>query len=178
MQFDNYIVRQPKLTDLENYFQMIERNRPRLEDFFAGTVSKTKTYGDTEVFLADMMRRIKAKTYLPFIIIDSISQTIIGYVDVKNIDWNLPKAELGCYIDESCAGKGISKKALLLVIRHLFDDHGFNKLFLRTHQENQAARALAEACGFEREGLLRRDYKTTKGEIVDLIYYGLLKPGT
>ena len=34
---------------------------------------------------------------------------------------------------------------------------------------------LLEKCGFEKEGLIRRDYKTTSGELVDLIYYGKLK---
>ncbi|MFT5779805.1 MAG: ribosomal-protein-serine acetyltransferase [Crocinitomicaceae bacterium] len=38
-----------------------------------------------------------------------------------------------------------------------------------------AAKKLAESCGFEIEGTIRKDYKTTSGELIDLIYYGLLK---
>ena len=51
---------------------------------------------------------------------------------------------------------------------------GFNKLFLRTHPGNASARKLAENCGFEIEGIIRKDYKTSKGELVDLVYYGKL----
>ena len=51
---------------------------------------------------------------------------------------------------------------------------GFTKLFLRTSPANTDACLLAEKCGFEIEGLLRKDYKTTSGELVDLRYYGLL----
>jgi len=36
------------------------------------------------------------------------------------------------------------------------------------------AKKLAESCGFQVEGIIRRDYKTTTGELVDLLYYGKL----
>lgn len=175
MQFDNYLLRKPKPADAVKYFEMIEYNRTRLEDCFAGTLSKTRTLADTENFLADMMKRIEAKSYMSFLIVDTNTDTLMGYIDVKNIDWNLPKAELGCYLDSRYVGKGVSKKALLMVINYLLDELHFNKIFLRTSPNNKPARALAESCGFEQEGLLRKDYKTTKGEIVDLIYYGLVK---
>lgn len=38
----------------------------------------------------------------------------------------------------------------------------------------KSARALAEHCDFEVEAIIRSDYKTTKGELIDLVFYGLL----
>jgi RimJ/RimL family protein N-acetyltransferase len=55
-----------------------------------------------------------------------------------------------------------------------FEEHKFKKLFLRTHPTNLAARKIAEKCGFEVEGIIKRDYKTTSGELIDLVYYGRL----
>jgi RimJ/RimL family protein N-acetyltransferase len=49
------------------------------------------------------------------------------------------------------------------------------KLFLRTHEKNIASRRVAEKNGFVMEGIIRNDYKTTSGVVVDLMYYGLLK---
>ena len=57
---------------------------------------------------------------------------------------------------------------------YCFDYFQFKKIFLRTHHTNKSAQAIAEKCGFEKEGVIRMDYKTTSGEIVDLIYYGKL----
>jgi ribosomal-protein-serine acetyltransferase len=82
---------------------------------------------------------------------------------------------LGCYIDEDYANKGITTHAFQIFCNFCFSEHHFQKLFLRTHHSNISARRVAEKCGFEIEGTLRRDYKTTSGEIVDLIYYGKLK---
>lgn len=172
MQFDNYAIRLLTSQDLEAFYNLVDKNRPRLEDFFAGTVSKTRTLKETEKFMVDIIQKVSSKTYFPYIIINNLSNTIIGFIDLKNIDWNIPKSELGCYIDEDYTGKGITTKAISLFCDHCFEKYSFKKIYLRTHEANMSARIVAEKCGFELEGLIRRDYKTTAGKVVDLMYYG------
>jgi RimJ/RimL family protein N-acetyltransferase len=172
MRFDNYSIRLLTIGDLESYFALVERNRTRLEDFFTGTVSKTQTLEDTRTFIIDITQRSIAKTYFPYIIEDKKTNQIVGFLDLKNIDWNVPKSEVGCYMDEAYASKGITTKAFSLFCEYCFKEFRFKKLFLRTHESNTCARRVAEKCGFEIEGKIRRDYKTTSGEVVDLIYYG------
>lgn len=174
MQFDNYLIRFLTVEDLSAYFLLVQKNRKRLEDFFTGTVSRTQTLEDTRNFLADITQRAKDKSYFPFIIVEDISNTIVGFLDLKNIDWSIPKSEVGCYIHEDYASKGITTKAFSLFCDYCFKEYGFQKLFLRTHESNTSARRVAEKCGFAIEGTIRREYKTTSGEIVDLIYYGKL----
>jgi len=70
------------------------------------------------------------------------------------------------------ANKGVLTKALKVFTDFCFKNYGFNKLFLRTHETNYPARKVAAHCGFEIEGTIRRDYKTTTGELVDLLCYG------
>lgn len=172
MKFDHYILRLLTIDDLDAYFHLIEQNRKRLEDFFTGTVSKTQTFEDTRAFLKDITQRATEKTYFPYIIVDTSNNKIAGFLDLKNIDWNIPKSEMGLYIDKDYAHQGISTRAFQLFCDFCFEEYQFKKLFLRTHYNNTFARKVAEKCGFEIEGTIRRDYKTTSGEIVDLIYYG------
>lgn len=176
MEFDNYQIRLLQLTDLDSYFQLVERNRKRLEDFFTGTVSRTHTLADTQLFLEENLKKSQEKTYFPFILEDRLSGNFIGFFDIKNIDWSIPKAELGCYTDEEYAGLGITSKAFSLFVAYCFEHYQFRKLFLRTHHSNMSAQRLAEKNGFDIEGIIRCDYKTTRGEVVDLIYYGKLRP--
>lgn len=175
MQFDHYTIRLLTLHDTHAFYQMVDKNRSRLEDFFTGTVSRTQTKEGTKEFVADITRRAEEQTYFPFVIIDNTCDKIIGFMDLKNIDWTIPKAEMGGYIDEGYAGRGITAQAFEVFCHHAFQKYGFQKLFLRTHHSNTAARRIAEKTGFEVEGTIRRDYKTTSGELVDLIYYGKLK---
>ena len=172
MKFDNYLIRPLATNDLDAYFKLIEENRKRLEDFFVGTVSKTQTLEDTASFIQEMLSKVENKTYFPYLIVNTSDNSLVGFIDIKNVDWNIPKAELGCYIDHNYASQGISKKAISIFADFCFNHFKFKKLFLRTHESNYPAQKVAESCGFELEGRIRRDYKTTKGELVDLLYYG------
>jgi RimJ/RimL family protein N-acetyltransferase len=175
MTFGNYFIRPLASEDLHEYFAMVERNRSRLADFFTGTVSKTRTLEDTRMFLAEIEEKRNNRIYFPYLVIERDSNKIIGFLDLKNIDWTIPKAEMGCYMDADHAGKGVASKAFAVFCDHCFTAFSFEKLFLRTHESNIAAQKLAERNGFEREGVIRKDYKTTSGELVDLIYYGRLR---
>ena len=175
MQFDGFQIRPLSSNDAENYFLLVDKNRKRLEDFFAGTVSKNKTITDTHAFINDVTERAGKKIYFPFVIVDLATQKPIGYVDIKSIDWNIPKAELGFFIDEHYEGKGIISNAVSKMMEHCFKTLQIKKLFLRTHEKNTGSRKVAEKNGFILEGIIRSDYKTTSGVVVDLMYYGLLK---
>jgi len=174
MQFDHFLLRKVQTDDAESFFQLIDRNRPRLEDFFSGTVARTRTLEDTQNYFEEIAQRMEARTYMPFLLVDVQQQHPVGFLDLKNIDWNIPKGELGCFIDSALEGKKIAGEAMRRLIQYLHEEWQFRKLFLRTHPSNLSARGLAEKCGFEQEGLLRSDYKTTQGEFVDLVYYGLV----
>jgi ribosomal-protein-serine acetyltransferase len=170
--FDHFQIRLSTQEDLKQYFDMIERNRPRLADFFTRTVFRTQSFEDTEIFLTETLQKAEERNYFPFIIVNLKSGDIAGFLDIKNIDWKIPKAELGSYTDSNYAGTGLTSRAFNLFVDYCFCEFQFKKLFLRTHERNIAARKLAEKTGFEIEGKIRRDYITSSGEIVDLIYYG------
>ncbi|WP_452602620.1 GNAT family N-acetyltransferase [Pontimicrobium sp. MEBiC06410] len=172
MQFDNYKIKLLESSENKAFFNLIENNRVRLEDFFAGTVSRTQTFEDTVAYCREIEERITNKTYLPFIIIDTTTNDFVGLVDVKNIDWSIPKAELGLFIDKHYEGKGITTKAMRLVIKSIISKYHFKKLLCRASSKNLGSISVILKNNFKLEGTIRRDYKTTKGEIVDLNYYG------
>ena len=175
MKFDHYSLRLLRLGDLDPYFELVQRNRERLADRFVGTVSRTKTLQEAQEFVEEMIRHTISNTYFPYVIIDKNESRIIGFIDLKNIDWSVPKTQIGFYIDEDYEGKGIISKAISKIIDYCFDEKGFEKLFMRIHPENLAAKKVAEKCSFELEGTIKKDYKTPSGKLVDLLYYGKVK---
>lgn len=156
------------------FFHLMENNKSRLEDFFAGTVSKTTTLEDTLLYCEEMERRIKDKTYFPYGIVASKTNQLVGLIDVKNIDWDIPKAELGAFIDSSHEGEGIITQLGNALIYDIVKEHQFKKLFCRVAPRNTRSIRLVERIGFQLEGTILRDYRTTKGELIDLNYYGKL----
>lgn len=176
MHFSHYTIRLITIEDLEDYFSLIQNNHQRLEDFFAGTIAITKTLEETRTHLENVIMLNQKKNYYSFVVIDNITQKLIASLQVKNMDWSIPKAELGYYIDEGYEGKGVVTKALSFIIDFCFTELRLAKLYIRTHESNTGSIKVAEKNGFLLEGTIRKDYKTTKGELVDLLYYGLMNP--
>lgn len=172
MTFDHFKINVLQSHESEAFFNLIDTNRARLEDFFAGTVSKTLTLDDTINYCSQIQQRIQDKSYLPYMITDTTTNAFIGLVDVKNIDWNVPKAELGSFIDSNYESQGITTKATRLVVDYIVKEYKFIKLLCRANSRNKGSIAVILKSGFELEGTIRKDYRTTKGEIVDLNYYG------
>ncbi|MDT0558648.1 GNAT family protein [Ichthyenterobacterium sp. W332] len=172
MNFQQYSISLLDSSQGEQLFSLIANNRSRLEDFFAGTVSKTETLEATIAYSKVIEMRIAEKSYFPFMIIDTNTNQFAGLVDVKNIDWSIPKAELGAFIDTHYESKGIVTEATRLVIDYIVEQYGFKKLLCRAAPVNKGSIRVILKNGFELEGTIRRDYKTTKGEVVDLNYYG------
>jgi len=172
MTFEHFKIDLLQANEGEAFFRLIEENRERLEDFFAGTVSNCKTLEDTIAYCEQIQKRIQAKSYFPYMITDLNTNDFVGLVDVKNIDWNVPKAELGSFIDSNYEGKGIVSKASHIMVDHIVKEYNFIKLLCRANSRNKGSIAVILKNGFELEGTIRKDYRTTKGEIVDLNYYG------
>ncbi len=171
-QFDHYTFQEfdPKKGDL--FFQLIDQNRSQLEDFFPGTLSENLSLADTQNYCESVVRKITAKSYFPYTIEDDRTGQLIGLVDVKNINWKIPKGELGYFIDQNYAGKGITSKALGLLVDYLVMTYGFKKLLCRVNEENIGSIKVALKNGFTLEGTIRNDHATTSGKVVDLNYYG------
>jgi RimJ/RimL family protein N-acetyltransferase len=174
--FDNYTIRRVCAGDLPAFFSLIDNNRGRLEDFFPGTVAASRTYEDTRQLIANVTAMAEQKTFLPYVIVDNGNGALIAYLQIKSIDWNIPKAEIGYCVDAQYEGKGVTSKAVALLVKYAFDELKIHKLLIRTHDSNIGSRKVAEKNGFILEGTIKCDHKTTSGEIVDLMYYGLVNP--
>lgn len=172
--FNNYQFTLLSIEDDTSFFKLINENKERLKDFFAGTVSKTTTLEATKHYCKQIEIRIEERTYFPYLIKEKTSQKLIGFIDIKNIDWDVPKAELGAFIDKNYEGKGIITHHLTHLIDTIVQRHGFKKLLCRIAKENKRSIQVAIACGFLYEGTIKRDYRTTDGRLIDLNYYGKL----
>ena len=175
IQFNHYTIRLLTENDLQAYYSLIDHNRPRLEDFFAGTVAITKTLEDTEIHLRDVIAKCAERKHYPFVVVDDTNGALIASIQIKGLDWTIPKGEIGYYIDAGYEGKGVITQAVSKIIAYGFEELGLSKIFIRTHESNISSRKVAEKNGMIYEGTIRRDYKMTSGVIIDTMYYGILQ---
>lgn len=168
-------LRQFQQGDGEQFFMLLKKNKNRLTDTFPRTLSNATTPENAEFWIRKKIVDWLNQTAYCFAIIDKKTDTLIGEILVKNIEWSVPIAEIGYFIDEPYEGKGIMKEVLLKINSFSFEKLGLNKLFLKCMQANTKSFSLAEKCGYRREGIMQKDFRTLDGELVDTFYYGLVR---
>jgi len=102
--------------------------------------------------------RYMQKTYLLkkiFAIEDKKGQ-LLGEIELSHISWKIKRAELSIYIgDRSFWGKGYGSDALGTFLEYIFNEKGFNSIYLKVYEQNSRAIKCYEKCGFRKKGVLR-----------------------
>ena len=82
--------------------------------------------------------------------------------------------EIGIILRREASGRGLASKALGLVERYAFDTLDLHRLAADIDPDNSASLSLFLRAGFQREGLLRGNWKTHLG-IRDSVMMGKLR---
>jgi RimJ/RimL family protein N-acetyltransferase len=172
--FDKYSISFLCENDTKEYFQFVDRNREWIRTYFPRTIASTKTESETKSYLTGLLEQMEEKRFYSFLIRDSGNQ-IVGTVFLKDLDWNAMKAEIGFFVDKDHEKRGIISRSVSLIAGYCFEELALNKLYMRIAVSNQASISVAEKNGFLCEGILRSDFKTSESELIDTLYYGLLK---
>lgn len=97
-----------------------------------------------------------------------------GTVGLDQYQPMLAQAELGYWIRSDLAGQGLMKEAARAVVDFGFSDIGLHRLELHASPDNLGSIAVAEALGFQREGVARDIAKGAYG-FYDCVTFGLLE---
>lgn len=169
------VVRRFRENDGEQLYDLIQTNRGYLEDSFPSTVNDNSSKEKSEWFVRVRIAKWLLQEEYCFGVWDNDSAKLIGFIRLFRIDWNIPKAEIGFFVDRDFSSKGIMTEVLLAIVPFAFQQLKLEKITLRTAMDNYASQRLARKCGFRREGDLRADFKKTSGEIIDVMVLGLTR---
>ncbi|MFD1851772.1 GNAT family N-acetyltransferase [Oceanobacillus bengalensis] len=87
----------------------------------------------------------------------------IGSTGLHNINWKVPKFEIGYWIDTRYSGKGYMTEAIEGVTMYALYALGANRIEIRCDTKNKKSRAIPERLGYTLEGILRHDSLDTSG---------------
>ncbi len=98
----------------------------------------------------------------------------VGLANLARIDSGLSRCEWAFYLaDPAVRGRGVGGAVEYLVLAHVFEGRGLNKLWCEVLAGNTAVVRLHERFGFTREALLR-DHVRKGGVFHDVVGLGLL----
>jgi ribosomal-protein-alanine N-acetyltransferase len=102
-----------------------------------------------------MRREARQGVTLPWVV--TYGGAFAGQLTVGSIVWGSARsAQVGYWIDEAYAGRGIIPTVLAMAVDHCFLTVGLHRIEATIRPENQASRRVMEKLGFREEGLRRR----------------------
>lgn len=147
----NVCIREMTEQDTQNIIKW--RNAPSVVENFIFRTPLTE-----EAHLNWYNNYVKTGKVAQFIIVDAETNTDVGSVYLRDIDYDNKKCEYGIFIgDESCRGKGIGSAAAKLILDYAFNTLKLNRVFLRVFADNIGAIKSYEKAGFKYEGTFKAD---------------------
>jgi UDP-4-amino-4,6-dideoxy-N-acetyl-beta-L-altrosamine N-acetyltransferase len=98
----------------------------------------------------------------------------VGLANLARMDLGARRCDWAYYLGEaSTRGRGLGSRIEYIVLRHVFETLGLNKLWCEVLVENEGVWKLHESFGFVREALLRQ-HVFKDGRFQDVVGLGML----
>lgn len=95
---------------------------------------------------------------------------------LHRINWDIPKFEIGYWIDTRYSGKGYITEAVQGIVDFAFNELKARRLEIRCDPLNEKSRRVPERLGFTLEGILRNDSLSADGkELRDTCVFAMIK---
>lgn len=136
------------------------------------------SFEDSEAVARRLCADFIARRDLTYQIYDRAAEgrRLLGGTGLHRMDWEVRRFEIGYWIRSSAQGQGYVSESVLALTRLAFEQLRARRVEIRMDDGNLRSRAVAERCGFELEGILRRDSLTPAGELRNTCVYARLEP--
>lgn len=118
---------------------------------------KEQSLEETEANVRKAHVAFLERTDMRFHIFDKQTQEFIGCTGLHRIDWNVPKFEIGYWIDTRKSGNYYMTEAVEGVMHFAFDTLKAHRVEIRCDFQNDRSKAIAQRLKFTLEGVLRND---------------------
>ncbi len=172
---ERLLMRPYRPEDAEMYFRAIRDNREHLLDFLTEEMEAMRSAADAEAIIRWENAGWQQHNLFIFGIWEKASGAYSGEVYLANADWHVPSIEVGYFLLKDCTGKGYATEAAQAALRYAFEIIQVVRVDLQCRVDNQASQRVAERCGFQLEGRQRLRHRKKNGELVDRLWYGLLR---
>lgn len=132
------------------------------------------TLADQRAHVRESRRRFEAREEFTLYLFEREGGAFVGGSGLHRIDWSVPRFELGYWVRASRHGLGYAREAASALAAAAFEHLGAARVEIRADPENARSRRVAEAAGFELEGILRREGRHL-GSLRDTAVYARIR---
>lgn len=157
------------------YVDMCRENRAHLAEYMPEELRRMETEADGERQIQWMLLAWQDREVFIFGAWNRATGRHVGEAYLANPDWHIPSLEVGYFVVATQTGKGYAVEASAAVVDTAFAAFGLARIDLQCRADNVASARVAERMGFRLEGRQRQRHRKRDGELVDRLWYGLLR---
>ncbi len=163
--------------DAAVYFQAIQANRAHLANFLSAQHETMQSPADAESIIHWFREMRQKREAFIYGIWERSTGCYTGEVYLANPDWHVPSIEVGYFLLGDKTGQGYATEAACALVEVAFARLGALRIDLQCAADNLASQRVAARLGFTLEGRQRLRLRKKSGELVDRLWYGLLREG-
>lgn len=169
------LLRRYQLSDSAMYYHAIQANRAHLAEFLPPRQEAMRSPADAEDVIHWLDEMWQRREVFIYGIWELSSTNYTGEVYLANADWHVPSIEIGYFLLKNKTGQGYATEAAQALVTAAVAYLDVVRLDLQCAADNLASQHVAERLGFELEGRQRLRLRKKSGELVDRLWYGLVK---
>jgi len=127
----------------------------------------------SEAFCRDAQARYLGRTALPMLIFLKEGNTYVGSIGLHDIEWSIPKFEIGYWCRTSMQGKGLALEAVRRLSEFALHELKARRVEALPDEENHESRRLCERAGYVLEGIRRNDRVAPDGVLRSTCIFAL-----
>lgn len=157
------------------YYEMSCRNRAHLLPFEARNAAMgIASPDDAEILVRDLAVAWDGRKQFFFGAFENGTGDFVAQVYAGPVSWDTAEFEIGYFAECGHQGRGFVTEAVQGVCGWLFEHLDARRLTIHCDDTNPRSAAVAERCGFVREGHVREDHARGDG-FTGTFHYGLLR---
>lgn len=160
---DRLILRMPKPGDGKIINEAIKASINELRPWLA-FARENPSVEDTEINTRQAYTKFLSRESLRYLVFRKKDHTFIGSTGFHNIQWEIPKLEIGYWIDTKYSGKGYMREGVGALTLYALNELNCARVEIQCESENKKSRAIPEALGFDLEGVLRNEDLSVDGK--------------
>lgn len=114
------------------------------------------------------------RTDLRFHLFEKSTKIFVGSSGLHQIDWSLPKFEIGYWCRKSFVGKGYISESVRGLTVFAFQVFKAKRIEIRCHERNIRSRKVAERLGYRLEGVMRNNQIDIDGKLENTCIYAMI----
>ncbi|MEZ9231380.1 GNAT family protein [Vibrio amylolyticus] len=128
-----------------------------------------------ESYIEFALSEQKVGRSLPFVVVDNLSQKVIGTTRYCNADTKNKRVEIGhTWYAKRCQKTAVNTECKQLLLAHAFESLSAIAVEFRTHWHNQASRAAITRLGAKQDGVLRNHQQMADGSYRDTVVFSII----